>query len=145
MKHALAAATLALCLLAAPALSAPDAGETVDAFHAALAAGKAEEAAALLADDLVVYEEGHVEASKAEYLRSHLPQDIAFLRGVVETTTASRVVLRGETAWVIREGATKGTFQGREVDRVTSETVVLHLEADGWRIVHIHWSSHKAT
>ena len=143
MRHALAAATLALCLIAAPALCAPDAGEVVDAFHAALAEGKADAAAALLADDLVVYEEGHVEASKAEYLRSHLPQDISFLRSVVETTTASRTVLRGETAWVIREGTTVGTFQGREVNRVTSETVVLHLEPAGWRIVHIHWSSHK--
>jgi ketosteroid isomerase-like protein len=143
MKQVLCA-VFALGLLATPALCAPDAGEVVDAFHAALAAGKADEAAALLAEDVVVYEEGHVEGSKAEYLRSHLPQDISFLRSVVETTTASRTVLRGETAWVIREGATKGTFQGREVDRVTTETIILHLEAAGWRIVHIHWSSHKA-
>ena len=144
MKHALAAAAAAFVITAAPALAAPDAEETVAAFHAALAAGKADEAAALLADDLTVFEEGYVEASKADYVRKHLPEDIAYLRAVTDATTRSRAVLHGDTAWVLREGRSTGSFEGKPVDRITSETVVLHLEAQGWRIVHIHWSSHKA-
>ncbi|MBX7249369.1 MAG: nuclear transport factor 2 family protein [Caulobacteraceae bacterium] len=131
-------------LLAGPAVSAPDPGETVEAFHAALAAGRMDEAAGYLSDDLVVYEEGHVEASKAEYVRTHLPQDVAYLRGVTETATASRVVVRGESAWVLRQATASGTFHGQPVNRVSSETVVLEQGPTGWRIVHIHWSSHKA-
>jgi ketosteroid isomerase-like protein len=29
------------------------------------------------------------------------------------------------------------------VNSITLETMVLRRDADGWRIVHIHWSSRK--
>ena len=38
-------------------------------------------------------------------------------------------------------GRTTGQFNGRAVDRLTTETMVLKRLADGWRIHHIHWSS----
>ncbi len=145
----LLAAAFALCLAVAPAFSnsanaAPDAVATAADFHAALDAGNADAAAALLADDLTVYEEGHVERTKAEYLRAHLPADIAFSRAVPGTTTLSQTFTHGDMAWVISEGRTKGTYESKPVDRITTETLILRLDTAGWRIVHIHWSSHKA-
>ena len=145
----LLAAAFAFCLAAAPvlaipAMAAPDAVATATDFHAALDAGNGEAASALLADDLTVYEEGHVERSKAEYLRSHLPADLVYSRAVPGTTTLSQTFTHGDMAWVISEGRTKGTFEGKPVDRITTETLILRLDAPGWRIVHIHWSSHKA-
>ena len=32
---------------------------------------------------------------------------------------------------------------GRSVDSFDTETMVLHRSQEGWRIVHIHWSSHR--
>ncbi len=94
-------------------------------------------------DVLVVYESGHVERSKAEYVRGHLPSDLAFSRAVPGVTTLSQTFTRGDMAWVITEGRTTGTYEGKPVDRITTETLVLRLDAGGWRIVHIHWSSRK--
>ena len=141
---ATAAAIAALCLTTPPVRAAPDAVATAADFHAALDSGNAEAAAALLADDLTVYEEGHVERSKAEYVGGHLPGDLAFSRAVPGVTTVSQTFTRGDLAWVISEGRTTGTYQGKPVDRITTETMILRLDAGGWRIVHIHWSSHKA-
>jgi len=143
MKQLFAAVAFVACL-AGPATAAPDAVQTAADFHAALAAGDAEAAAALLADDVTIYEEGWVERSKAEYVARHLPDDIAFSRQVTMTTASSQTFTRGDTAWVISEGTSKGTFQGKPVDRVNAETMVLRLDQGGWRIVHMHWSSHKA-
>ena len=47
----------------------------------------------------------------------------------------------GDIAWIASEGRTTGQFNGRAVDRLTTETMVLKRHADGWRIHHIHWSS----
>ena len=47
----------------------------------------------------------------------------------------------GDVAWITSEGRTTGTFNGRAVDRITAETVLLRRHGDGWRIHHIHWSS----
>lgn len=143
MKRLLAAAAFVACL-AGSAVAAPDAVQTAADFHAAIAAGDGAAVSALLADDATIYEEGWVEHSKAEYLTRHLPDDIAFSRQVTIATTSSQTFTRGDLAWVISEGTSKGTFQGREIDRVTTETMVLRLDQGGWRIVHMHWSSHKA-
>jgi ketosteroid isomerase-like protein len=35
----------------------------------------------------------------------------------------------------------KGAYKGKPVDRLTTETMVLRKTPDGWRIVHVHWSS----
>jgi ketosteroid isomerase-like protein len=59
-------AALAL-VMAAPAMATPsaEAEAVVDAFHSALANGDTRGAAALLADDALIFEEGRAERSKA--------------------------------------------------------------------------------
>lgn len=120
------------------------AAEVVDAFHAALEHGETDAALALLADDVVIFEGGGAERSKAEYAEHHLAADAAF-SAAVPTIQSRRIARAGaDSAWVASESRTTGTFNGRPTDSLSVETMVLRREADGWRISHIHWSSHAA-
>ena len=136
--------------VAAPPAAAPsvalsaearDAERVVDAFHDALARGDAAAAAAMLDDSAVIYEEGEAEQSRAAYVASHLPADIAFLKGVKETVVDRVGGASSGTAWIATRGRIEGRFRDKPVNRETTETMVLRRDARGWRIVHIHWSS----
>lgn len=132
------------------ALSAPlspdgqEVANVVDAFHAALARGDAAAAAALLDEGAVIYEEGEAEQSKTAYVASHLPADITFLAGIKETVLDRSGAATSDLAWIASRGRMQGSFRDRPIDRETTETMVLRKTADGWRIVHIHWSSKKS-
>lgn len=118
--------------------------EAVDAFHAALTNGDKAAAIDLLSADVLIFESGFVERSRAEYASHHLDGDIAFSK------TASRKVLRqgerteGKTAIVWQETETIGSSKGKEVHVLGTETAVLEKSGDKWKIVHVHWSSRKA-
>lgn len=120
------------------------AAATVDAFHRALRRGDSRAAAGLLAGDALIYESGGVEQSKAEYEASHLPADIEFSQAVGETLVRRSGSATASLAWIASEGRLTGSFRGKAVDRVTTETMVLRRTPKGWRIVHIHWSSAAA-
>lgn len=121
---------------------AVEAASVVDAFHAALEHEDTTGALALLADDVLIFESGEAERSKAEYAQSHLAADAAF-SAAVPTTRSRRMARAGaDSAWVASESRTTGAFNGRPVDSLSVETMVLRRQADGWRITHIHWSSH---
>ena len=124
--------------------SAKAAADTVDAFHAALRRGDTSAAAALLADDALVFEEGGVERSKAEYVRHHLPADAAFSQVVSSTVTRRMGGSDRALAWIASEGRMTGTYQGKAVDRVTTETMLLRRVGPTWKVIHIHWSSAAA-
>lgn len=120
------------------------AAAVVDSFHAALASGDTDAALALLAADVVILEEGGAERSRDEYAGHHLPSDAAFAAATEATVTRRTGSVLGDVAWVISEGRTHGTYNGRAVDRMTTETMVLVRHGDDWRIHHIHWSSRAA-
>ncbi len=92
----------------------------------------------------MIYEQGGAEASKAEYVTGHLPGDIAYSAGMSDTITARRSEVSGAFALVMTQGRTTGTYSGKPVDRLTTETMVLKRVKGVWRIAHIHWSSHAA-
>ena len=121
-----------------------DAGRTVDAFHDALTKGDRQAAQALLDDKVQIFEQGWVERSKAEYAAHHLESDAAFSAATTSAQTARSGMILGELAYVTSEGKVSGTFKGKFIDSITLETMVLRRAPDGWRIVHIHWSSRDA-
>ena len=128
--------------LAAQSPSAETAAVTavVSAFHAALKAGNAAEVMRLLAMDAVLLEAGGIE-TRAEYEKNHLPADIEFEKAIATTRTPSRVTVAGDAAWAITTSEFKGTFQGKPVDSIGVELMVLSRDpAAGWRIRTIHWS-----
>ncbi len=120
------------------------AAATVDAFHVALKSGDARAASALLADNVLIYESGEVERSKAEYAAHHLAADIEFTKAVPSTVTRRAGGSVGTMAWIASEGRTTGNFNGRPIDVATTETMVLQRVGKAWRIVQVHWSSAKA-
>ena len=126
--------------VASPALVSPS--QVVERFHAALAAGDSGAAAALLDTGAVILESGDLE-TRAEYLAHHLPADIEFARAVRGVRQLRRAEERDGTAWVVSTSRSTGQFEGRAVDGDGAELVVLARSANGWRIVAIHWSSHR--
>jgi ketosteroid isomerase-like protein len=117
------------------------AAATVDAFHAALRAGETAKAAALLADDVSVFEAGSAEASKAIYSAEHLAADAAFAKTAQETVLRRSGQSGGGMAWIASEGLTRTRRGDAVVERLTAESMILRRTAAGWRIVHVHWSS----
>jgi len=124
----------------APISQSTDVIAVVDRFHAALASGDTSAALQLLADDAIMLEAGGVE-TRSEYAKNHLPADIEFEKGVSTKRSPIRVVVLGDAAWATSTSETTGTFQGRAVDFVGAESMVLSRESAGWRIRAIHWSS----
>lgn len=123
---------------------AEEAAKAVDAFHAALAKGDGATAAALLAEDVLIYEGGHAERSRAEYASHHAGADAAYAAAVPSKLTHRNGFVDGNTAWIVSESRATGTYKDKPVDRVTTETMILRKTAEGWRIAHIHWSSRAA-
>ena len=134
-----------LCLAAGPLAAQPASDEAsvlgvVSGFHAALTAGDMAKAMALVADDAVFLEAGSVE-TRAQYEKDHLPADIEFEKGVSTKRSPIRVVVVGEAAWATSTSEVMGTYQGRAVDSIGTELIVLSRGSGGWRIRAVHWSS----
>lgn len=131
---------------AAPDSTLPQAARAaaaaVDAFHAALRRGDSAAALALVAEDALVFEDGRAERSKAEYALHHAAADAAFSKAVTSTRMRRTGHATADLALIAGESRTKGSFNGRAVDRIMVETMVLRRDKVGtWKIVHIHWSS----
>ncbi len=146
IRRTLLAAAALLMAAPLPALGqeGADPEDAVRAFHAALAAGDSAAALALLAEDVIIYEAGGVEASREEYRSHHLPADIAFASAVEREASVELSGQSGDLAWVLSRSTTTGTYREQEANSVGTETMLLELTADGWRIRHIHWSSRRA-
>jgi ketosteroid isomerase-like protein len=116
----------------------------VQAFHAGIRAGDAAAVAQLIADDALMLEAGGTE-TRAEYVKNHLPADIEFEKTVSIKRSPIRVVVNGASAWATSTSEFTGTFQGKPVDSIGAELMVLTREAAGWRIRAIHWSGRART
>jgi ketosteroid isomerase-like protein len=125
--------------------AAAEAGAVVDAFHAALKAGDTAKAAALLDDAVLIHEAGGAERSKAEYGAHHLPADAAFAKTSDATLTRRVGHVSGDLAWIASEGDVRSSAgSAGPTVRKTTETMILRRTPQGWRIVHVHWSSRAA-
>ncbi|TAJ68786.1 MAG: DUF4440 domain-containing protein [Phenylobacterium sp.] len=130
---------------ARPAAQAPpEAARVVDAFHSALSRGDNVTALAQLADDVLIFEAGGTERSKAEYASAHLAGDAAFAQAIPAKLVRRTGGISDAFAWVASEGRTQGRYKDRDVNRVTTETMLLRRDGRGWKIVHVHWSSRAA-
>jgi ketosteroid isomerase-like protein len=116
---------------------------TVERFHHALVQGDRAAALVLLAPDVVILEGGEAQ-TRAEYEREHLDEDIAFARTTTTEHSQLKIEQQGDAAWVTATSKTTGTFNGRKIDSVGVELVVLTRSESGWRIRAIHWSNRKA-
>jgi len=115
--------------------------ETVRAVHQALAAQEKEQVLALLSPEVLIFESGGAELSRAEYASHHLGADMEFSAATVRKVTDQETGQKEALAWVLTRSQTTGSFRGKEIDAKGVETMLLKHTPDGWRIFHIHWSS----
>lgn len=117
--------------------------QALASFHDALVAGNKTAAAAVLADDVLIFESGHVERSKKEYVESHLADDMDFAKTTHRTLI--RQTEKGTSALAIIESETEtsGAYQGKNVHFFGAETVVLIKSGERWLLQHVHWSSRR--
>ena len=124
--------------------AADDAVASVERFASALSAGDLTQAAGELDPTVLILESGGVERSRDEYLGGHAKSDAAFLKTAQITLKRRTANTSGDLAWVASESEIHA-MKGTELLMITStETMVLQKSAQGWKIVHIHWSSRKA-
>lgn len=115
--------------------------DVVNGFHAALKQGQTDTALAMMAEDVVIFESGGVESSRAEYAAHHLEADAAFSAGTSRTPVSELVTVEGNLATIMRVELVAGTFKDRPINSRSVETMLLRKTNGKWRIVHIHWSS----
>jgi len=133
-KHSTAAAD-AIPAVAKPAVTA------VEQFSTALQAGDLKRAGSLLAEDVLILESGGAERSKTEYLDGHAKHDAEFLKDAHVQLKRRTARVSGDLTWVGSESELHTTKDGKPLILLSTETMVLKRTAQGWRIVHIHWSS----
>ena len=129
-----------------PAQDSADVVAARSAFHRALVAGDSAAVLLLLAPDVRIVESGSVQ-TRDEYRSEHLSSDIAYARAVPSTTTSMRVTVVGDVAWITSITASTGEFNGRAVNSLGAELMVLR-RVDGqagrrWMIDAVHWSSRR--
>jgi len=122
--------------------SAGEAVAVVDAFQAALQAGDIDRAAGYLDPGVVILESGGAEHSRDEYLAVHAPADARFLKTVKVTPGRRTAHVEGNLAWIASLSEYELDKEGSMAFIDAAETMVLRRDAAGWKIVHIHWSSH---
>ncbi len=128
---------------ASPGLLADETGTpeaAAAAFRRALEGGSEAAVLALLAPELLVYESGDRDRSRAEYAAHHLRADLAFLAKARVRILEQAASAEGAFAWV----ATRSRIVSPPTDLIGTETLVLRRTAEGWRIAHVHWSSRPA-
>lgn len=136
---------------AAPVVSAatpaPDPDAAVMAvvidFHRAIEEGYREGALRLLDDNLIVFEMGYVEGNRDEYTAAHLDADLQYAMTVKRELVHSQTMVSGNVAVALSQTRSKGEFAGEKINLTNTETMVLRLGPDGWKIAHIHWSGHE--
>jgi ketosteroid isomerase-like protein len=125
--------------------AAADAVASVERFTASLGAGDLDKAAAELDPKVLILESGGVERSRDEYLAGHAGHDAAFLKSAHVMLKRRTAHATGDLAWI----ATESDIHAKKGDELLSiastETMVLRRSAGRWKIVHIHWSSRRAT
>lgn len=113
----------------------------VDAFGTAIAASDFAAVESMLDPGVIILESGGAERSRAQYLGHHAKSDARFLAGTHTALTHRRARINGDTAWVASESELHASKDGKPMTLLSTETMVLENTPDGWKIVHIHWSS----
>ena len=98
---------------------------------------------AALAPGVLIFESGGAERSRAEYESHHMKSDMAFLKQMQRSVTRRNETVQGDTAWIVTESRIHGRYKDSDIDLMSIETAVLERDMDGWKIVHLHWSSRE--
>jgi len=121
--------------------AAENAVRVVDEFTAAIKGGRIDDASKLLDPALLVLESGGGEHSRDQYLSEHARADADYMKAVEQDLRYRKARVVDEMAWVATESVmTRKVGEVAQIN-LSTETMLLRNTKDGWRIVHIHWSS----
>jgi SnoaL-like domain len=115
----------------------------IEQFHTAIKNADSKLVEQVVAANVQIFEQGHRESSRAEYLSHHFKADAAFAAVVASKTIAQEVRIAGNMAFVMVESTTDGIYKEKPVKGANVSTYVLERTNMRWQIVHIHWSSRK--
>ena len=128
--------------LSANAAAASTPRGALEAFQAAMKSGDAAAVKRWLAPNVLIYEGGAAERSRDEYAEHHLGADMAFLKKSRVEILKQSSGGDDEAAWITTESRIRGeSSKGKPLDIASTETALLRKTGEGWRIVHLHWSS----
>lgn len=116
------------------------AAAVVDAFSLALKTKDFEAIQSALASSVIVLEEGGAERDREEYMGHHAIADALFMAKADVKVLRRTARADGDSAWVASETEIS-MREGEPNTQLGTETMILDKTADGWKIVHIHWSS----
>ncbi|NNE69921.1 MAG: nuclear transport factor 2 family protein [Rhodothermales bacterium] len=111
-----------------------------DEFGMAIATHDSTLAASVLAPGVTILEGGSIE-TRDQYLSHHFHSDAAFIGSLSREPISSEVSIRGDVAWRVSRSRLQGTYQDREIDMVSVETLILEKQDGSWKISSVHWSS----
>jgi len=125
--------------------AANDAVEVVNRFFAAMTAGDLQAAGELLDPRVTVLANGVLAENRAAYLAGIGKNDAAFLKRAPRALLKRVANTDGTIAWVVSQKLFN-TAQpgGAAMELLNAETVILARGAQGWKIIHAHWSSRPA-
>lgn len=115
----------------------------VSQLRTAINTGDAVMAERSMAENITIFEQGHAEKSRAEYLSHHFKEDVVFAKAVPSVVESSQTKVDGNIAVVTAFTATDGIYKDKPIKNSGVETYVLRLLNGRWQIEHIHWSSRK--
>ncbi len=118
----------------------PAAEAVAHAFQSALQRGDRAAVLALLAPDVSISEDAHVQ-TRDEYASGHLGGDIAFLKGARITPVSIASMAMGDGAMVGSESAIKTSVKGKPVALRSREMLKLTHDGKDWKIVSVQWQS----
>jgi ketosteroid isomerase-like protein len=130
------------CLLQVSAAQ-PGAPAAVTAYHQALLRLDAAALKALFHPDLLVFEAGGVDRGREDYLQKHLGPELKELERWDLGEPRTEWIGQGPLVVAARSFDYTATLKTGKVRRGrATETLVLQQVPEGWRIRHLHWSSH---
>ena len=124
--------------------AAQEAVVVVEAFSTAIKGVRIDEASTLLDPTVLVLESGSSERSRDQYLAEHAQADADYMKDSRQTLRYRQARVVGDIAWVGTESTVSHEKAGKTASSLSTETMVLRKTAQGWKIVHIHWSSRPA-
>ena len=134
---------LVLSILSTAAYAQKGPSNSWDGFHLAIVKADRTAAASVLAADVQIFESGFVERSRDEYLSNHFESDAKFAKAVTRKVIKRSEQMAGNMAVILEETESSGSYEGKPIKLIGTETAILRLNGENWQIVHIHWSSRK--
>lgn len=115
--------------------------DQAQALSSAIASGDEAAVRRLMAADVLIFEGGGAERSLEEYAGHHMGSDMAFIGAIDREVLERRVFESDSMGSVATRMRLSGSYKGKDIDMVSSETLVFERRDGVWKIIHIHWAS----